>query len=60
MERLVCEQNVDVLIGEPVGSCTDLSATVLQPLKQLHSAQFQLAPFSVLVDGRQVRALARY
>ena len=26
----------DVLLGEPVGSCTDISATVLQPLKQLH------------------------
>ncbi len=59
MERLVREASVDVLIGEPVGSCTDLSATVLQPLKRLHSAQFELAPFSVLVDGRQVRALAR-
>ena len=59
MERLVREDSVDVLIGEPVGSCTDLSATVLQPLKQLHGAQFDLAPFSVLVDGNQVRALAR-
>ena len=48
-----------MLIGEPVGSCTDLSATVMQPLKQLHAAQFDLAPFSVLVDGNQVRALAR-
>jgi G3E family GTPase len=59
MERLVRESNVDVLIGEPVGSCTDLSATVMQPLKQLHSGQFQLAPFSVLIDAKQVRVLAR-
>ena len=59
MERLVRQDNVDVLIGEPVGSCTDLSATVMQPLKQFHHAQFDLAPFSVLVDGSQVRALAR-
>jgi G3E family GTPase len=59
MERLVRQSQVDVLIGEPVGSCTDLSATVLQPLKKLHSQQFDVAPFSVLVDGHQVRVLAR-
>jgi hypothetical protein len=43
----------DVIFAEPVGSCMDLSATVLQPLKQLYAAQFRLAPFSVLVDPRQ-------
>ena len=60
MERLVGEgASADVLIGEPVGSCTDLSATVLQPLKKLHGQQFEVAPFSVLVDGNQVRVLAR-
>ena len=40
MERLVRQAGADVLIGEPVGSCTDLSATVLQPLKKLHAGQF--------------------
>jgi len=59
MERLVRESGVDVLIGEPVGSCTDLSATVLQPLKQLHGRRFAVAPFSVLIDVKQVRVLAR-
>jgi Ni2+-binding GTPase involved in maturation of urease and hydrogenase len=58
MQRLA-GQGAEVLIGEPVGSCTDLSATVLQPLKKLHGHQFQLAPFSVLVDGNQVRVLDR-
>ena len=43
----------DVILAEPVGSCMDLSATVLQPLKQHHAAQFRLAPFSVLVDPRR-------
>ncbi len=59
MERLVRDTDADVLIGEPVGSCTDLSATVLQPLKELHGRQFDLAPFSVLLDGHQVRVLNR-
>jgi G3E family GTPase len=59
MERLVRDSGVDVLIGEPVGSCTDLSATVMQPLKQLHGKRFEVAPFSVLIDAKQARELAR-
>ena len=59
MERLVRDSGAQVLIGEPVGSCTDLSATVMQPLKKLHGDQFAVAPFSVLIDVKQVRVLAR-
>ena len=46
-----------VIFAEPVGSCMDLSATVLQPLKQLHAAHFRLAPFSVLVDPQRAADL---
>jgi hypothetical protein len=49
----------DVIFAEPVGSCMDLSATVLQPLKSLHSAQFRLAPFSVLVDPQRAAQFQR-
>ena len=59
LERLAQREGADVLLGEPVGSCTDLAATVMRPLKDLYGAQFNLAPLSVLVDGKQVRALAR-
>jgi G3E family GTPase len=59
MNRLVETGMPDVLIGEPVGSCTDLSATVLQPMKEFHKDRFQVAPFSVLVDVKQVRTLER-
>jgi len=38
-----------------VGSCTDISATVLQPLKLEHSGRFHLAPYTVLVDPAAVR-----
>lgn len=57
MDQLVETGTPDVLIGEPVGSCTDLSATVLQPLKQFYKDRFQTSPFSVLVDVKQVRTL---
>lgn len=41
----------DIVLAEPVGSCTDLVATVLRPLIQFHGDQFQLAPLTVLLDG---------
>jgi G3E family GTPase len=51
------EVGADVLIAEPVGSCTDLSATILQPLKEKYSDEFILAPLSVLVDPERVGAV---
>src|SRR5271170_5256571 len=38
----------DVILAEPVGSCTDLVATVVQPLRDLYGDRFQIAPFPVL------------
>jgi DNA-binding PadR family transcriptional regulator len=49
-ESLRHEVGADVLIAEPVGSCTDLSATILQPLKDRFRNEFELAPLSVLAD----------
>jgi hypothetical protein len=49
----------DVIFAEPVGSCADLSATVLQPLKEHYSHQFRLAPYSVLVDPRRAVEFAQ-
>lgn len=45
----------DVFIAEPVGSCTDLVATVSYPLRRIYGDQFSIAPLSVLVDP--IRAL---
>src|SRR5229473_3455803 len=45
----------DVFIAEPVGSCTDLIATVTYPLRRIYGDAFCIAPLSVLVDP--VRAL---
>ena len=42
-------QGADTIIAEPVGSCTDLSATIMNPIKQFHP-EWQLAPLTVLVD----------
>jgi G3E family GTPase len=40
----------DIILAEPVGSCTDLNATVLRPLLAYHPRQFELAPLTILVD----------
>jgi hypothetical protein len=51
----------DVILAEPVGSCIDISATVLQPLKRFYAESFRIAPFTVLVDpGRARELLARH
>ncbi len=48
----------DVFLAEPVGSCTDLQATVNEPLRQMYGARFRVAPLSVLVDpARALRVL---
>lgn len=53
--KLIEQLRPDVLLGEPVGSCTDISATVLQPIKGLYGDWFRLSPFSVLADPARLR-----
>lgn len=48
VEALATSDRPDVIIAEPVGSCTDLVATVAQPLKDLYGDRFQVAPYAVL------------
>lgn len=49
IQRLGTQQRPDILLCEPVGSCTDLVATVLQPIKQLCGAEFTIAPYAVIL-----------
>src|SRR5436305_8010012 len=46
--RLQEGERPDVILAEPVGSCTDLVATVVQPLKDLYGQRFEVAPYPVL------------
>ncbi len=49
--------NPDVLLGEPVGSCTDFVAAVANPIKIHYHEAFRFAPFSTMVDPDRVREL---
>ena len=40
----------EVIFAEPVGSCVDLSATIVQPLKAFHLREYRVAPLTVLFD----------
>ena len=50
-------RGADAILAEPVGSCTDIAATVLRPFEQEYAHLFRLAPFTVLVDAAQYSAL---
>ncbi len=49
IERVGGSMRPDVILAEPVGSCTDLVATVVQPLKRLFDAEFSIAPYCVIL-----------
>ncbi|HZL38384.1 MAG TPA: GTP-binding protein [Tepidisphaeraceae bacterium] len=53
--KLSAQTRPDVFIAEPVGSCTDLKASVSYPLRRIYGDDFSVAPLSVLIDP--VRAL---
>jgi Ni2+-binding GTPase involved in maturation of urease and hydrogenase len=48
--RLDATTRPDTFVAEPVGSCTDLVATVAYPLRRIYGDRFRIAPLSVLVD----------
>lgn len=46
-----------VVVAEPVGSCTDLSATIMQPLKDKYAAHVNLAPLTVVADPARLQKI---
>lgn len=52
--HLIKKQQAEIIIAEPVGSCTDLSATILQPLKAHFGKEFAVSPLTVLVDPKRL------
>ncbi len=51
------DSGADLILAEPVGSCTDLSATILQPVKQRCRETLEVAPLTVLVDTDKLAVL---
>ncbi len=51
--RLRDGQRPDVILAEPVGSCTDIVATVINPLRRLYADRFHVAPYVALLDPQR-------
>jgi Ni2+-binding GTPase involved in maturation of urease and hydrogenase len=59
VNELLASGTADTVIAEAVGSCTDLQATVIRPLRKYHGDQFSVAPLTTIVDPGRLRAFAR-
>lgn len=49
VDELGAEALPDVILAEPVGSCTDLVATVIRPLVGVYESPLDVAPYGVLL-----------
>lgn len=49
VEQVGVAARPDVVLVEPVGSCTDLVATVIRPMQRLFASRFEVAPYGVLL-----------
>jgi len=58
---VLSDHQPNFVLAEPVGSCTDLAATVLAPLSLYHQNLVELAFYGVMVDGpRLIDEYRRY
>ncbi|MGB9659770.1 MAG: GTP-binding protein [Nitrososphaerales archaeon] len=54
LHEILAKIKPDVILAEPVGSCTDLLATVYAPLRKYYKEEISLSPFLVLVDASTI------
>lgn len=47
----------DVILAEPVGSCADLTATIIRPLKKFHNTEVIVSPLTVLSDPTRLKSI---
>lgn len=57
LHQLRAEYDPDIILAEPVGSCTDLLSTIMKPIKNKEAGSFYPAPLSVLVDPQRLDTL---
>ncbi|MCA1204151.1 cobalamin biosynthesis protein [Priestia aryabhattai] len=54
LNNIISTKQPDIIITEAVGSCTDLAATVIQPLKQYYNAEFIISPLTIVLDPNRI------
>lgn len=55
--QLIDNGRADTVLAEAVGSCTDLQATVIRPLRARYRDRLAVAPLTTVVDPARVGAL---
>ena len=58
-ENLTSDTAPDLIITEPVGSCTDLVSTVIEPLRALHGDDYEIGPLTVLLKPEHGKKILR-
>lgn len=48
-------QKQDIIIAEPVGSCTDLAATLIIPIQNIMKTEVSVSPLTVLADPGRLK-----
>lgn len=56
-QNLAEHQQPDIILAEPVGSCTDLAATVVEPLRALYGERYETGPLVVLLKPEHGRKI---
>ena len=54
---LVQMERPDIIIAEPIGTSTNILATVVIPLRDMYPDEFEVAPLLVVVDGTKAMEL---
>ncbi|MFI6595495.1 GTP-binding protein [Nonomuraea sp. NPDC050536] len=57
IREVVGRTGADTVIAEAVGSCTDLQATVLRPLRRFYGDSIRVSPLTTLVEPIRMAAL---
>jgi len=57
INTIIIEKQPDIIIAEAVGSCTDLVATVIKPLKAYHGEELEIRPLSVVLDPQRFTSI---
>lgn len=57
IQNLAESEMPDVILAEPVGSCTDLIATIFKPIEIEYMSKLVLRPLSIVVDPKRIKRL---
>jgi Ni2+-binding GTPase involved in maturation of urease and hydrogenase len=55
--KIGADTKTDVIIAEPLGSCTDLSATLIHPIQDIMKKEVTVCPLTVLIDPARLKTI---